>query len=177
MLGRTTTYLFKLRQFPQLFTKTKCTISFTSTHLDGWQDGDDRGCFKFMETAIGLNWVEAQQKCEDIGGYLAEPRTHRYTLLHSLSITGSEHTAKTQYHGNKYSQKGIAQPQSQFPHSCVCKQFIYSHDRSAYSSSGKYVDRSWEYINRSQTHECGNWDCGRATPFLGIHQWECCCSA
>jgi hypothetical protein len=20
------------------------------------------------------------------------------------------------------------------------------------------VDRSWEYINRSQTHECGNWD-------------------
>jgi hypothetical protein len=22
----------------------------------------------------------------------------------------------------------------------------------------KYVDRSWEYINRSQTHECGNGD-------------------
>ncbi len=21
----------------------------------------------------------------------------------------------------------------------------------------KYVDPSWEYINRSQTHECGNW--------------------
>jgi hypothetical protein len=21
----------------------------------------------------------------------------------------------------------------------------------------KYMDRSWEYINRSQTHECGNW--------------------
>jgi hypothetical protein len=20
-----------------------------------------------------------------------------------------------------------------------------------------YVDQSWEYINRSQTHECGNW--------------------
>ncbi len=28
----------------------------------------------------------------------------------------------------------------------------------------KYVDRSWEYINRSQTHECGNWDWGRAIP-------------
>jgi hypothetical protein len=28
----------------------------------------------------------------------------------------------------------------------------------------------WEYINRSQTHECGNfyWDCGHAIPFLGI---------
>ncbi len=25
------------------------------------------------------------------------------------------------------------------------------------------------YINHSQTHECGNWDCGRAIPFLGIY--------
>jgi hypothetical protein len=23
-------------------------------------------------------------------------------------------------------------------------------------------------VNRSQTHECGNWDCGGAIPFLGI---------
>ncbi len=31
------------------------------------------------------------------------------------------------------------------------------------------ADRSWEYINCSQTHECGNWDCGRALcTFLGI---------
>jgi hypothetical protein len=35
---------------------------------------------------------------------------------------------------------------------------LYSHNRSAYSAAGKYVDRSWEYINCSQTHECGNWD-------------------
>ncbi len=28
----------------------------------------------------------------------------------------------------------------------------------------KYVDRSWKYINRSQTHECGNWD-GEAAQF------------
>jgi hypothetical protein len=52
--------------------------------------------------------------------------------------------------------KGIARPQSQFQHSCVCERSIYSHNRSAYSSAEKYVDRSWEYINRSQTHECGN---------------------
>ena len=51
--------------------------------------------------------------------------------------------------------KGIVRPQSWFPHTCVCERFIYSHDQSAYS--GKYVDRSWEYINCSQTHECGNW--------------------
>ncbi len=54
---------------------------------------------------------------------------------------------------NKYSWKGIEWPQSQFPHSCVCERFIYSHDRSVYSATGKYVDRSWEYTNCSQTHK------------------------
>ncbi len=52
---------------------------------------------------------------------------------------------------------GIARPHSQFPHSCVCERFISSQDRS--------TCRSWEYINRTQKHECGNWDCGRAVPF------------
>jgi hypothetical protein len=33
-------------------------------------------------------------------------------------------------------------------------------------------DRSWEYINRSQAHECGNWDWGRAIPRKGIHKWD-----
>ncbi len=28
--------------------------------------------------------------------------------------------------------------------------------------------QSWEYIIRSQTHECGNWDWGPDIPFLGI---------
>jgi hypothetical protein len=28
------------------------------------------------------------------------------------------------------------------------------------------VDRTWEYIDRSQTHESGNWDGGRAVLFL-----------
>ncbi len=62
--------------------------------------------------------------------------------------------------------KGIAGPQSQFPHSCVCERLIYSHDGSAYSAAGrKYVDRSWKYINRSQAHEYGNWDWGEAAQF------------
>ncbi len=30
------------------------------------------------------------------------------------------------------------------------------------------ADPSWEYIIRSQTHECGNWDWGPDVPFLGI---------
>jgi hypothetical protein len=45
--------------------------------LGGWLGAEDLGCFKFLETAVNLNWVEAQQKCEEIGGYLAEPRTPR----------------------------------------------------------------------------------------------------
>ncbi len=77
---------------------------------------------------------------------------------------------------NNIPRKGIARPQSQFSHSCVCERLIYFHDRSAYSAAGKYVGRSWEYINRSQTHECGNWDWGRAIPFLGIHKLDFRCN-
>ncbi len=74
--------------------------------------------------------------------------------------------------------KGIAQPQSQFPHSCVCERLIYSQDRSANSAAGNrmWMDRSWENINHSQTHECENQDWGRAIPFLAIHKWDFRCS-
>jgi hypothetical protein len=41
---------------------------------------------------------------------------------------------------------GITWPKSQFPHSCVCERFIYSHYRSAYSATGNMR----QYINRSQ---------------------------
>ncbi len=34
----------------------------------------------------------------------------------------------------------------------------------------------WEYINRSHTHECGNWDCGRAIPRKEIHKLDFPCS-
>jgi hypothetical protein len=40
----------------------------------------------------------------------------------------------------------------------------------------KYVDRSWEYINRSQTHECRNWGWGRAIPRKGIYKRNYLCS-
>ncbi len=88
-------------------------------------------------------------------------------------------TVKTQYRKfeKNIPRKGILWPQSQFPRSCVCEQFIYSHDRPSYSAAGKYEDRSWEYINRSHTHECGNWDWSRAVPFLGKHEWDFHCSA
>jgi hypothetical protein len=44
--------------------------------------------------------------------------------------------------------------------------------RDLYFAAAKYVDRSWEYINRSQTHECKNWDCGHAIPFLGKYKLD-----
>ncbi len=56
------------------------------------------------------------------------------------------------------------------------KRFIDFQDRSAFSAAGKYVDRSWEYINRSQTHECENLDWGRAIPREGIHKSDFPCS-
>ncbi len=73
--------------------------------------------------------------------------------------------------------KGIARPQSQFPHSCVCER---STDRSTYFPAAEQTDQLWEYINRSQKHVCRNWDCGRTALF-----WEylfrifgiCLCSA
>jgi hypothetical protein len=37
-----------------------------------------------------------------------------------------------------------------------------------YLPAEESADRLWGYIHRSQTHECGNCDCGRAIPFLEI---------
>ncbi len=88
---------------------------------------------------------------------LRKPLSSSNTCIERMPLG---HTAKNQCRKfeSNIPRKGIARQQSQFPHSCVCERFLYSHIRSAYSSAGKYVDRSWEYINRSHTHESGNWD-------------------
>ena len=57
-----------------------------------------------------------------------------------------------------YSFLGIALPQSQFPHSCVCWRFIYSQDRSTYFPAAELADRSWKYINLSHIYEYRNWE-------------------
>jgi hypothetical protein len=53
---------------------------------------------------------------------------------------------------------GIARPQSQFPHSCVCERFIYCQDWSTYFPTAEQADRSWKFINFSQIYECRNWE-------------------
>jgi hypothetical protein len=53
--------------------------------------------------------------------------------------------------------KGIGRPQSQFSHSCVCER--YSYVRPTSFPAAEEADRSEEYINRSQKHECRSWDC------------------
>jgi|LakMenEpi03Aug12_release.lakeMendotaPanAssembly.Ray.scaffolds.fasta_scaffold429227_2 hypothetical protein len=58
-----------------------------------------------------------------------------------------------QRHRNKYSQKRNCAALTPISLSCVCERFIYSCDWSAYSAALAYVDRSCEYINRSETHE------------------------
>ncbi len=65
------------------------------------------------------------------------------------------------------------QPQYLLAYSCVCEQFIYSHGSVCLIllQENMWI-LSWEYINRLPTHECGNWDWGRAISFLGIHKWD-----
>ncbi len=72
-----------------------------------------------------------------------------------------------------FPQKGIARPQSLFPHSCVCEWFIYSQDLGLhiFMQLNRQTNRGNICVNRSQTHEGGNWDWGRTIPFLGWFFW------
>ncbi len=92
-------------------------------------------------------------------------------------IIFSTHTAKKQFRKFEPNipRKGFVRPESQFPHSCVCELFKYSHVRSAFSDEGNmWTDPG--NINRSQTHECRNWVWGHAILRIGINKWVFRCS-
>ncbi len=76
---------------------------------------------------------------------------------------------------------GIAWPQSQFPHSCVCECFTYSQDLSIYFRSTCRIGRQILVIciNLSQIYEFRNGETEHynsvfeiTVSFLGIHKWE-----
>jgi hypothetical protein len=51
----------------------------------------------------------------------------------------------------------------------MCLWAIYRFPGSVYIfPPAEKADPSWEYIIRSQTHECGNWDWDTDIPFLGV---------
>ncbi len=69
---------------------------------------------------------------------------------------------------NKYSQKwncAVSFPISTFLYLWVIYIFLWSIRLFCCIA---FVDRSWEYLNRSQIHECRNWKWGRTVLFWGI---------
>jgi hypothetical protein len=63
----------------------------------------------------------------------------------------------------------IARPQSQCPHACVCERFICIFKGSVHIYSCSRIGipvPMMGFIYKSQTHESGHWDCGRAIPIL-----------
>ncbi len=86
------------------------------------------------------------------------------------------HTAKNQYQKleTNIPRKGIVRrPLSQFPHSCFCERFIYSHDRSASSAAGKM----WTDPGISLT-DTWMWKLGLRSrnSQKRIHKWDFRCS-
>ena len=68
---------------------------------------------------------------------------------------GGGYTAKTQQRKleTNIPRKGIARHPSPYFHIHVSVRDLYILTNwSAYSATGKYVDRSWKYINRSQSN-------------------------
>ncbi len=113
-------------------------------------------CEHHFQTSKFLQFQVKQPPCLDLDPPTARSRNPE-PLLIDPDTALQRHNTKTSK--QIFPEKKLrARPQSQFPHSQVCERFIYSHDWSALSAAGKYAGQSWEYINRSQTHECGNYD-------------------
>jgi hypothetical protein len=73
---------------------------------------------------------------------------------------------------------GIARPQSQSPHLCVCERFLYSQiGPHIFLQQNRKTDPG--NINLSQIYESMNWETDNYNSvleitvlFLGIHKWE-----
>ncbi len=90
-----------------------------------------------LETAGGrgdltrLGWTRRIESTSGRGGSQLLNIFHIQLRIFQLDYFSSKgRTAKTQYwkFETNIPRKGIARPQSQFPHLCVCERFIYSQD-------------------------------------------------
>ncbi len=104
--------------------------------------------------------------------------THSYSPLFSSRRYSLHCKDKMPKIWNKYSQKrniGASVPISTFM--CLWANYIFPRWVCLFCWR-KCVDRPilGEYINRSQTHEFGNWGWGRAIPRKGIYKRNCRCS-
>ncbi len=68
------------------------------------------------------------------------------------------------------------QPCSQFQHSCICERSIIFSRSVRLFGWIAFEDWLWEYINRSQLHECWNWKQGPENICFEFSV-QCICSA
>jgi len=63
---------------PSLTTNKTTPASSTTTEVPdcplGWLNAHADGCFTFLGEHTGLSWIDADSACEQVGGYLAEPK-------------------------------------------------------------------------------------------------------
>jgi hypothetical protein len=107
--------------------------------LSTFQGNDIRISLRYADACLKRSFLKVVLKSSS----LLDRIRMAMTLPEKIRLKNSNCcTAKIQYRKFKTNipRKGNAQPQSQFPHSCVCEGYIFSHNRSAYSAAGKYVD-------------------------------------
>jgi hypothetical protein len=92
----------------------------------------------------------------------------------SIVYTLQRHIPKIRH---KYSQKRNCAAPVQIPTNYVLVRGLYIPliGLPILLQDNRWPERE-KTLDRSQTHECGNWDWGRAVPFLGIHKSKFLCS-
>ncbi len=110
-------------------------------------------------------WMDELQECQkDWVKHRSSCRNYKLTFSqqeHGRHLAASRYTAETQYQKfeTNIPRKGIARPEFQFSHSCVCEWFIYSHNRSAFSAT---YPENIQIAHRHMNEEFGT----EATQFL-----------
>ncbi len=84
------------------------------------------------------------------------------------------YTAKNSKH--KFPEKELrGHSPNSYIHVSVCDLYIPTIGLPILLQENRWIDPGNMYINCSQTPKCGNWDRGRAVPFLGTHKSKFLC--